>query len=914
MNPINFPVKKAVFDRELFNLSVKRGQRPLAKRVCLFLLISVVFFTNSLPVALACGPSFITPVFDYKHAPENPYQNFASGKLGIIKPTHRRVVLFAAYRYLNGGGFSFDEQKGLIEVWNAEFNNESYTDTDVSEAVKEWVKARKEVAPKEEKLPEIYTERSYGGYEFFPNCTINAFETATQTLKARVSSHGADNTDVKEWLGGQDKVFTNCSSGRQIPDAPNQAMPEWLQKDREYQLAAADFYSLNYDEAKNRFALIAVDSSSPWQETAEYLVGRTLIRQASSVKDENRKNLLYAEAEQNLQISASKSGRFSDSAKKMLGLVKYRLRPQDRVRELAQELSYQGANNNLRQDLIDYSWLLDKFEKEALEAEEKRKKELEAIENPENPANSNIANVSGETNSEPDDDRLSIYFGNEDYSKSYTIKVAPDATDEEAIAEAEKVAGTLTEAMKKAVREGRQNAYASRFARNAGADYEGGYWGEIDRSLAVLPPVLREDDLSDWLFTYQIQNAESYLYSLNKFKQNRSDLWLMTAISKAQTTSSELNFLLEAAGRANPDSPAYQTIAYHQARVLLLQKKTAEAKKLLDSILVSSLDLTISARNQFLELRVGLAENLDDYLKFSQLKPFAFNWDGRGMTIEEIIERQKSYYDPEYDKQTREEFDREIEEQYKDKLNWQNRAMLNYQTTASINEYFPLSVLIEAEKSIALPAYLRERFTLAIFARALILEDFERAGKFAPEVLKYKPEFSDYINQFNAAKTLAAKRDAALFLILKNPILTPFIEDGLGRTDNEVSNWDADDWWCAPYIPEDESSIEEEYRPKKPAFLTEAQIKTAKLERQKFVDLGDAPQFLGDKVLAWQKRAPLDKRVPESLYIIYVANGWTKYGCGNNEELRNAAKDLLVKRYPKSDWTAKILEEERANQ
>ncbi len=875
----------------------------------LFLLL--VFFFNNLPVALACGPSFIEPIFDYKHAPENPYQNFASGKLGIIKPTHRRVVLFAAYRYLNGGGFTFDEQKSLIEVWNANFNNEKFTDTDVSEAVKDWIKTRKDFVPKDEKLPEIYTERTYGGYEFFPNCTKNAFETAAQTLKNRAASYGAENKDLKEWLSGQDKVFANCASGRQIPDAPNLAMAEWLQKDREYQLAAADFYSMNYDEAKNRFALIAVDPNSPWQETAEYLVGRTLIRQASAVKDEFRKNLLYTEAEQNLQISASKSGKYSESAKKMLGLVKYRIRPQERLRELAQELSYQGANNDLRQNLIDYSWLLDKFEKVGLEAEEKRVKALQGIENV---ANTDNANTFTEEKPDPNDTRLTIYFGNEDFSQSFTIKVPADVTDEEAIAEAEKVAGVLTEAMKKSIREGRQSAYASRFSQTTDSVYEGGYWGEVDRSLAVLPPVLREDDLSDWLFTYQTQNAEAYLYSLDKFKQNRSDLWLMTAISKAKTTSKDLDFLLEAANRTNPNSTAFPTIAYHQARILLEQNKTAEARKLLDSVLDSPLDLTISARNQFLELRVKITETLDDYLKFSQLKPFAFDFGGKSMSIEEIVELQKSFYDPEYDKQSKEEFDREIEAQYKDKLPWQGRAMFNHQTTASINEYFPLAVLTEAAKSSSLPDYLRERFTLAIFTRALILENFDQAGKFAPEVIKYKPEFSQYINQINSAKTVAAKRDAALFLIVKNPILTPFIEDGLGRTDNKVSNWDLDDWWCAPYIPEDESSIEEEYRPKKPAFLTEAQVKTAKLERLKFVELGDAPKFLGEKVLEWQKRAPQDPRIPESLFNIYIANGWTKYGCGNNEQLRNTAKDLLIKRYPKSEWTGKVLEEERANQ
>ncbi len=880
------------------------------------ILLFLNFLIYSLPVALACGPSYISPIFEYEHAPENPFQNYASGKLGIIKPTQRRVVLFAAYRYLSGGGFTADEQKGLIEVWNAEFNNKDFSDNSVEEAVKNWVAARKDVIPKEEKLPEIYTERSYGGYEFFPNCTKNAFETATQTLKDRVSSYGADDKDVKEWLSGQDKVFTNCSIGRQIPDAPSPSMPEWLKKDRDYQLAAADFYSLHYDEAKNRFALIAADTDSTWQETAQYLVGRTLIRYASSVKDETKKNLLYTEGEQQLQISASRGGKYSDSAKRMIGLVKYRLRPQERIRELAQDLSYQSTDENFRQDLIDYSWLLDKFEKEGLEAEEQRKKETEAKENEAN-SNTSIsenANTSEEANSDPNDNRLSIYFGNEDYSKSYTIKIAPEATDDEAIAEAEKVAGTLTDKMKQSIREARQSAYASRFSETTDSTYQGGYYGETERSLAVLPQFLRQDDLSDWLFTYQIQNQEAYLYSLQKHKQNRSDLWLMTAISKADATSSDLNYLMESANRASRNSPAYQTIAYHQARVLLLQNKNAAAKKLLDSVLNSSLELTTSARNQFLELRVKIAENLDEYLKYSQLKPFAFDWDGESMTIQEIIILQKSYYNPEYDKQTKEEYDREIDKQYKDKLAWDNRLMFNYQTTASINEYFPLSLLIETEKSSALPDYLRERFALAIFTRALVLEDFATAGKFAPQVLKYKPEMIELINQFNTAKTLPAKRDAALYLTLKNPILTPFIEDGLGRDDNEVNQWDSDDWWCAPYIPEDESETEEQYRAKKPSFVTDAQVKSAKVERQKLVDLGDAPKYLGEKVIAWQKRAPLDKRIPESLYTIYEANGWTKYGCGNNEELRNTVKDLLKKRYPKSEWTRKIFDEERENQ
>ena len=142
-----------------------------------FLLSIIIIFQTFAP-ALACGPSYITPVFDYETAPEEPFENFAAGKIGIVKPTYHRVVLFAAYRYLNGGAFAADEQKGLIDVWNSEFNNKGFADDDVSEAVRAWVERRKEVAKDEETSPEIYTEHESGGYDFFPNCTKSAFETA----------------------------------------------------------------------------------------------------------------------------------------------------------------------------------------------------------------------------------------------------------------------------------------------------------------------------------------------------------------------------------------------------------------------------------------------------------------------------------------------------------------------------------------------------------------------------------------------------------------------------------------------------------------------------------------------------------------------------------------------------------------
>ncbi len=889
-------------------------------KIFTFLILIVLLF-NSI---FACGPSYLTPIFEYEHAPENPYENFAAGKIGILKPTYHRNVLIAAYRYLNGGGFSQDEQKALVDVWNADFNNKSFTEDDISESVKSWVEKRKSIVGKEVKTPDIYVEREYGGYDFFPNCTKNAFETATVTLSDRITSHGSEDKDVKEWVMAQDKVFENCASGKTSPDAANEAMSEWLQKDRAYQIAAAEFYSLDFDSAKHRFEDIAQDYKSPWQETAEYLVGRTLIRQASLSKDREKSKSLYIEAEQHLSLVETKSGKFAASAEKMLGLIKYRLRPQERVRELAQIISTQDGGD-FRQDLIDYNWLLDKFAKESLEAEEKRKEATKQTEENANnsankPTTENTPEVKNDnTTVEPphDEGDLKIIIYSDDYTQNWTFYIKPEATDEVAVAKALTVIGkALTDKMKEQVRNTRKTAYQGRFEQNV-PEYEGGYYGSETLSLSLLPDYLRLDDLTNWLFSFQVQGDEAYLYALSQYRQTKSDLWLLTAISKAQTNSTELDRLLEAADKIDRSAPAYPTIAYHRARILIERGKTVEARKLLDDILNSTLELPISSRNQFLEQRTKLADSLEDFLKFAQRKPFAFDMDGESGTIEHFIELEKSYYDPKYETKPREEYEKEVEARFTNEKAWQDRTMFDPATLELMNDHFPLSVLIEAEKSPALPDYLRERFAMAIWTRAVLIDDFVTANKIAPDLVDSHPELKGLMDQVFLAKTPLAQKRAALFLILKNPMVSPFLVDGLDKADNEFGNYDANDWWCAPFDTQyDDASGQEVPRkpPTKPLFLTQIQSNAAQAERKKLIAIGDAPKFMGEKVLEWAKLAPMDKRIPESLFEVYEANGWTKYECGNNEELRQQIGGILKKKYPQSEWTKKILDEEKEQQ
>lgn len=882
-------------------------------------LISLLLVSAFLSSAMPCGPGYISPLFDTTSAPEIPYSDFAAGRLGIVKSTFHRSVLIAAYRHIAGNGLSTPEQQALVEIWKAEIDNKDFRDDTVDEAVKAWVKKRLDSIGKEEKIPEIYAERSWGGYDFFPNCTKNAFETAEQTLADRISSYGATDQYVINWIAGQDQVFQNCASGKRTPDPVPVGAPVWLQKDRDYQIAAAAFYSLDYGEAKKRFADIAQDTESPWRETADYLVARTLIRQASLSKTPAAAAPLYEEAEAHLQRFISGSGKFSESAERLSGLVKYRLRPKERTSELAKNITIYLGNNNFRQDVIDYTWLLDKFENDVLTAEEKRKEaEKPKASNATPPESvdlnaSKSSNINGVGERKRDDD-LEIYVYSATTSKSWRIFVKSDATDAEALAEAEKVVDEpMTVEMKTQVREGRQRAYTSRFSEGSKSSYEGGYWGEEQLTPTLLPAFLRQDEITDWLYCYQMKGAEAYLYSLKKYNERKSDLWLMTALSQASKSSTELPLLIEAANRISRSSPAYTTIAYHTARILLAQNKQAEARKMIDEMLALGDTLPLSARNSFTDLRLKLAETLEDFLKYSLKKPYAFDFNGDVGSIESIIAEQKSYFDPEYNKEGREAYEAEIEENYKEEKLWQSRAMFDSDLVEVLNQHFSTASLIEVFRSPALPDYMRPRLALAIWTRAYLLNDAATVDKFLADLGTYNPEFQPMLDKIAAAKTPAARENALLFFVLKNPILSPYIQDGMGKTDNTSEEWDSDDWWCEPYDSEysDETNSEVPKKlPPRPAFLTAAQSQTAQNERKKLKAIGDSPKYLAGKVLAWVKRSPADRRVPEAIYIMIGANGWNKYGCGNNEDLRDDLVKLLKTRYPGNEWTQKMIGDE----
>lgn len=321
-------------------------------RHCLVLAgaILALLFPN---LIFSCGPFATITLFSLPNRPDSD-ADFARGKLGIVRSTFEREYLFVAYRVLNGAPLSADEQKLCAPCGN------DSTDPDL--AAKAWADARAQVAGG----PVAGAVSPYAptsGWASYLNCPADAFRNAARTLDERFARFGRTSSEVKQWLAGQDDVFANCEGKRQVvPARLDAASNPLLRADREYQIAAAHFYSGKYEDAHAEFQRIAQDRQSPWSIFAPYLAARSLVRRATMDLPDNSAEysaaLARAEGELKAVLADGSRSAMHAAAQRMLGFVEFRLHPAERARELAQALARGRSNPDLRLQLGDYLRLL----------------------------------------------------------------------------------------------------------------------------------------------------------------------------------------------------------------------------------------------------------------------------------------------------------------------------------------------------------------------------------------------------------------------------------------------------------------------------------------------------------------------------------------------------------------------------
>ncbi len=336
--------------------------KSLSPRIFIFILAITITLTYGLRLSYACGPFSRYAIFSFSKHPDFPLDKYTRGEIGVIQPGYARSYLFVAYRLMKGGSFNTQEQQALQRIWNERLDFSTQNEAK-DNSIELWLAARKKVAGigADPKI-DVWRASNPKDYDYFYNCTSDAFRNATQTLQARLAKFGADSTEVKDWAQAQDQVFSNCSGGQTIPEKAAPSAAQIIQADRAYQIAAAHFYATDFDEARKHFESIAADKSSPWHEQAGYLVARTLIRKGSLGEEAARKDsLMQAETQLKKVLSEMKPGAMRDSAQNLLSLVRMRLNPAERIQELSNALTKKDASNNLYQELWDYTILLDKY-------------------------------------------------------------------------------------------------------------------------------------------------------------------------------------------------------------------------------------------------------------------------------------------------------------------------------------------------------------------------------------------------------------------------------------------------------------------------------------------------------------------------------------------------------------------------
>jgi len=327
-------------------------QRPTARRP----LIVVVLALLCAAVATPC--SFDTePILFYDIRPDAPIGRYVDGRLGILQPSYARSHLVIAFRHLSGKPPSAVEREGFRDL--LEHRLAEHPEPRVRPA-EQWEKLRTlirgvayKTAPEQSRM--IDGEE----YFWFENCNDDAFATAAATLADRVKTFGAAHPAVTAWLDAQELVFSNCSDAEAVVPAADPALPALIRHDRAYQIAAADFYAMRFDDARERFLAIASDAQSPWRQPARLVAARTLIRAETLDSAIAADDPLGSAANELRAILMDKSmAPLHEAAWGLLNFAVAKRDPQRRFDDAARDLvAGETTVRRARADLADYTIL-----------------------------------------------------------------------------------------------------------------------------------------------------------------------------------------------------------------------------------------------------------------------------------------------------------------------------------------------------------------------------------------------------------------------------------------------------------------------------------------------------------------------------------------------------------------------------
>jgi tetratricopeptide (TPR) repeat protein len=816
----------------------------------------------------ASGVHSVIALFESHVHPDIPFDKFAGGRLGIIKPTWRRSYLYASYRYLAGPGFDASQQKAMVSLWDdwlglgaTGIAQSPQDQQSPSKVTSEWIGARNKV-PGVDAIQEIDVDRQapaeYGSFDY-ANCNESSFHTAAATLDTMIGKFGLSSPQVTQWVDAQDQVFNNCSG----------KPPTLADDSQDWGNASEAFFQLcktvpgvvtpgSYGEGDNCRAR-KYQTATAQLETMIHDLGAS-----------NPKVKQWVDAQIQALVQCGNTPRSAPEDPTALPPPEI---PQSLATgtpfEQAQR-SYQIASANFYAANFDTAAKM--FDAIAADSSSPWRHLAPYL-----IARTTIrkATLSGEKN-----DHAMLAKAEAQLNK---IIAAPG--DDSVKRAAQQLLGFVDAQLHPEQRE-QELAHAIMLPTSAEVlkqDVSDYIWmldhGPSNRNSP-------RDDLTDWISTLHADatytnppapysDPDASAHSIAKWKQTSSLPWLVAALSEIPASDPNAPALIAAAEDVKPDSPAYVTTTYHAARLLRGQGKTDEARQKLDALLSRRDQLPVSTVNELAALRMTLARNLNELLAYAPRTPLGFTDDADD-----------------------EELPSALDDQTAPTLKQLAAGPLfDHDSAAVLTRWIPLSVLMQAAHSKTLPSPLRDQVALAAFVRAILLGDEPAARELAPLVMESVPKLKPSIEAWLEAKSPDAQSFAAAYMMLQNPGLRYEVDPGPGRSTalDEIDSL-RDNWWPSGV---GQNLDAQTYA----GFLSAAERKTTEEEWQKLSAI-NAPSFLCTEAIEQAKSHPTDERAPEALYRCLRA---VHLGCSNDKgtELARSAFQLLHHRYPDSPWAEK---------
>ncbi len=831
----------------------------------------------------------LVTLFESHRHPDLPLEQFAAGRLGLIKPSWATSYRYVAYRYILGLGFDPAEQKALVAMWNARlgllppgettptqpnaqvsFGINATTARNVAQASSEWFAARNRV-PGVEGLDTIDVYRSATTYFppgtfrstfYYPNCNASTFRTAASTLQTMIGKFGLASPEVKGWVAAQDQAFVNCSgTPPRLAFNPetwkktfadwSKAINEWYQarkkvpgvspmpsltggcKAEELRTAATTLETMigNQGAASPQVKQWVDAQDQAFEKCSRPPTPSTAGGPTPAPTPDIPPPLAHAtpfeQAQRTYQIACANfyPGDF-DEATQLFDAI-----AADRSSPWHEWTPYLAARATIRKATLSST----KNDPTTLAQAEARLKAIVAA-----PGDDHVKSAA---------QRLLSFV---------EFRLHPEQRVEE-VERAIMRPGSAQTLVQDLSDYDDMSAYSTKDAD----------------SFFV-------DDLTDWLASFSEWNG-SVDRSIAQWKKTESLPWLVAAISVVPGSDANAPELIDSAEKVKLDSPAYVTVTFHAARLLVEQGKGDEARSKLNTLLAMRDALPRSTVNELARLRMRTARNLDELLTDAQRIPLGVTDTGDGDELPSNVD-----------------------------VPWLAGSRLKELVAGPLfdrdgaevlSRWTPLSIQARAAQSTILPNDLRGRVALAAWTRAILLGDDATARELAPVVSRLIPELKPSMDAWLAAKESHARRFDAAFMILTHPGMRPYVDPGVERV-TPLGQMDGlrDNWWRFPSWSESALSGGGRHPPPTtyPLFLSPQQRKSADDQWRRLSSI-NAPNYLCAEAINEARRKPTDERLPQALYQCISA---VHLGCSNDQgsDYAKSAFSILHRRYPQSTW------------